>query len=199
MREKTHTPNRNKKLLAVGVAVALGATTAGVGANWDHITSVVGNQFTATVTDLDPGEVGNALLVITGDPINHDFDTTKFNDVVEARWTLTNRGTATAQYAATFEPTESISQNLAENLDLFYGVTDAAGDVTSWTPAGTMAAPVEYTTAMGTGSEFAGSTSIDIPVRIVLEDPTLLEGEADTLHTVVADFTVSYMNPSLES
>lgn len=197
MRENTR--NRNKKLLAAGVAVALGAGTVGVGANWDHITSVVGNQFSATVSDVDPGEVGGALLTIAGDPINHDFDTTQFNDVAEARWTLANRGTAPAQYAATFESTGTISQNLAENLDVFYGVTNAAGDVTSWTPAGTMAAPVEYTTAMGTGSEIAGSSSIDIPVRIVLEDPTLLEGEADTVHSVVADFTVSYMNPSIGS
>lgn len=197
MRENTR--NRNKKFLAVGVAVALGAGTVGVGANWDHITSVVGNQFSATVTDVDPGEVGGALLTIAGEPINHDFDTTQFNDVAAARWTLTNRGTTPAQYAATFESTGTISQNLAENLDVFYGVTNAAGDVTSWTPAGTMAAPVEYTTAMGTGSEIAGSSSISIPVRIVLEDPTLLEGDEDTVHSVVADFTVSYMNPTLGS
>lgn len=192
MRENTS--NRNKKLLAVGVAAALGAGTIGVGANWDHITSVVGNQFTATVKDVDPGEVGGALLTIAGAPIVHDFDTTKFNDVVEARWTVTNRGTDPAQYAANFEPTESISQNLAENLDVFYGVTDEAGEVTSWRPAGTMADPVEYTAVMDEGTEIAGNSSMVVPVRIVLEDPTLLEGDEETVHSVVADFTVSYMN-----
>lgn len=194
--EKTQSTKNRKKLLAVIAAGALGVGMVGVGANWDHVTSIVDNRFSATISDVAPEEIGGALLTVAGAPIDHTFDTTQYNQYVDATWTITNRGTDAAQYAANFEASSGISANLAQNLQIRYGVTDASGQVTNWVAAGTIAEPVEYTQAVGAASAIAGSGTLQVPVRIVLEDPTVLEGEAGTEHRVTADFVVSYMNPA---
>lgn len=187
-----------KKTMIAAAAAAVGVGTIGIGANWDHVTSVVGNQFSATVTDTPPDEIGGALLVATGEAMDHTFDTTQFNQTAGATWTVTNRGTGAAQFSATFAATGEISQTLAENLDVQYAVTNADGEVVRWVPAGTIAAPLEYTRAVGTASEIGGLESHEIQVRVVLEDPTLLEGEPETVLNVTADFDISYMTSSVE-
>lgn len=193
--EKTQPKKNRTKVLAVIAAGALGVGAIGVGANWDHVTSIVDNRFSATAPD-DREEIGGALLSVAGAPIDHVFDTTKYNQYVDATWTVTNRGSDAARYAANFESTGEISANLAQNLQVRYGVTDDAGQVTRWVNAGTLADPVEFTSALGLPSSIGGDASIQVPVRIVLEDPTALEGEAGDEHRVTADFVVSYMNPA---
>ncbi|OAZ42344.1 hypothetical protein A9Z40_01745 [Microbacterium arborescens] len=194
--EKTQSNKNRKKLLAVIAAGALGVGMVGVGANWDHVTSIVDNRFSATAPGSDIDDIGGALLTVAGAPIDHVFDTTKYNQFVDATWTVTNKGGDAAQYAASFETRGDISPNLAQNLQVRYGVTDASGQVTSWVAAGTLAEPVEFTAALGLASAIEGNASIQVPVRILLEDPTVLEGDAGDEHRVTADFVVSYMNPA---
>lgn len=194
--EKTQSTKNRKKVLSVIAAGALGIGMVGVGANWDHVTSIVDNRFSASVSDVAPEEIGGALLTVSGAPIDHTFDTTKYNQFVDATWTITNRGTEAAQYAANFETSSNISENLAQNLQVRYGVTDDSGQVIRWVSAGTIAEPVEYTQAVGAASAVPGSSTLQVPVRIVLEDPTQLEGDVDTEHRVTADFVVNYMSPA---
>lgn len=187
MRENTRSPQ--KKLLAAGVAVALGAGMVGVGANWDYVTSVVGNQFNATVADPEePRE--NALLEVRGEAIDKTFDVTLNNDQVIADWTIANTGDVDAQFAANFVPGAVIDEVLAENLDVFYTVDGVERR------AGTVAAPAELTAVTGLSDMLAPGSEVDVQVRVVLADPSALltEGTSiDEVLNVVADWDVQYI------
>jgi hypothetical protein len=189
MRENTRSPQ--KKLLAAGVAVALGAGMVGVGANWDYVTSVIGNQFTATVADPDDvTERDNALLEVRGEAIDKTFDVTVNNDQVVADWTIANIGGFDAQFAANFVPGASIDQTLAENLEVFYTVDGVERR------AGTVAAPSELTAVTGLSDILAVGESVDVQVRVVLPNPgdLLNDGtEIDEILNVVADWDVQYI------
>lgn len=190
MRENTQ--SSKKKFMAAGIAVALGAGMVGVGANWDHVTSVIGNQFTATVAD--PEEVEereNALLVVEGDAIDKTFDVGVNNDEVVADWTIKNIGGFDAQFAANFLPAATIDQVLAENLEVFYTV-----DGGQERRAGTLAEPAELTAVTGISDVIGIGEDIDVQVRVVLPNPgdLLVEGtELDEILNVVADWNVDYL------
>lgn len=190
MRENTRSPK--KKLLAAGMAVALGAGMVGVGANWDYVTSVIGNQFNATVADPDATQRDRALLQISGDAIEKNFDVAINNDFVTADWTITNIGERDAQFAADFLPAVAIDEVLAENLEVFYSV-----DGGQERRAGTMADSAELTAVTGLSDVLAKGESVDVQVRIVLPNPgeLLIDGEneiGDRL-SVVADWNVDYL------
>lgn len=195
MRENTRSPK--KKLLAAGMAVALGAGMVGVGANWDHVTSVIGNQFTATAADEDATERDNALLRVTGDAINKTFDVEVNNDQVIANWTISNVGGFDAQFAANFLPAATIDQALAENLEVFYTVD---GGVER--RAGTIAEPTELTAVSGLSDILPVGESVDVQVRVVLPNPGDLVTEGveigDELN-VVADWNVDYITVAGEA
>ena len=192
-----NTRSTKKKLLAAGVAVAVGAGMVGVGANWDRVDRIAGNTFTAEIPDPDAGMDG-AVLRIDGDPIEHDFVTTTFGDFTQEEWTLTNIGPDAAPFQGTFKHVGAISTDLAENLTVEYGAVDENGDVVPgvFVDGGTMAAPKELTEALGIPSEFPGYGQMTILVRVTLDDPTLLEGDEGDVHSIVASFDVEYMNPS---
>lgn len=189
MRENTRSPQ--KKLLAAGVAVALGAGMVGVGANWDYVTSVIGNQFTATVADPDDVEDrDNALLVVRGDAINKTFDVGVNNDQVTAEWTIANIGGYDAQFAAKFVPAAQISDVLAEKLEVFYTVDGVERR------AGTIANPAELTQVTGLSDILAVGEEVKVQVRVVLPNPgdLLVEStELDQVLDVVADWDVQYI------
>ena len=196
MRENTRGPQ--KKLLAAGVAVALGAGMVGVGANWDYVTSVVGNQFTATVADPDEvTERDNALLEVRGDAIDKTFDPAVNNDQVIASWTIANIGGFDAQFAATFLTAPSVDLALAENLEVFYTVD---GGVER--RAGTLAEPSELTAVTGLSDVLAVGESTDVQVRVTLSNPgdLLVDGtEIEEVLKVVADWDVQYITVAGEA
>lgn len=196
MRENTRSPQ--KKLLAAGVAVALGAGMVGVGANWDYVTSVVGNQFTATVADPeDVTERDNALLEVRGDAIDKTFDPAVNNDQVIANWTIANIGGYDAQFAASFLTAPSVDPALAENLEVFYTVD---GGVER--RAGTLAAPSELTAVTGLSDVLAVGETVDVQVRVALPNPGDLlveDTEIDQILNVVADWDVQYITVADEA
>lgn len=196
MRENTRSPK--KKLLAAGVAVALGAGMVGVGANWDFVTSVIGNQFTATVADPDEvTERDNALLEVRGDAIDKTFDVEVNNDQVIANWTIANIGGFDAQFAANFLPAVSVDQVLAENLEVFYTLEDGQER-----RAGTLANPTELTAVTGLSDILAVGEEVDVQVRVVLPNPgdLMVEGhEVDEILNVVADWNVDYITVADEA
>lgn len=195
MRENTRSPQ--KKLLAAGVAVALGAGMVGVGANWDYVTSVIGNQFTATVADPDAiTENENALLEVRGEAINKTFDVGVNNDEVTASWTIANIGGHDAQFAANFVPGAGVSDILAENLEVFYTVDGVERR------AGTVADPAELTQITGLSDILAAGETVDVGVRVVLPNPAelLIEGtEIDQVLEVVADWDVQYLTHTTDA
>lgn len=188
--------SRKKIWTVVGVGV-LAAAIAGGGALTTLYTSIAGNQFRAAVPDegVDPD---GALLRISGLPINHTFDSSTHNHQVRADWVLTNVGQDTTEFDGRFETLASIDEDLAEALVVQYGVVDAAGQVTSWRAGGTVAEPRTFAEATGISS-IDGGEEIPVVVRVLLEDPTsIASGDpaeiGEMLH-VVADFTVSYLDP----
>jgi hypothetical protein len=186
----------NKKRAGVlGAAALLVAGVAGVGAVTTLTTALTGNHFSADVRAEDDDPVTGARVEVTGDPIVHTFDTTKYNDVAPGTWTITNHGTDGAPFDGTFAPTGEISASLAENLTVQYGDDIVAGQPTTWRDAGTLANPVSYADALSLkDATLAGGESRVVPVRVILSDPTALEGDAGETLTVGATFTVTYVD-----
>ncbi len=189
--------NTNKKRAGVLAAAALlVAGAVGTGAVTTLTTALSGNQLSADVrSDDDP--ISGARVVVTGDPIVHTFDTTKYNDIAPGTWTITNLGTDAAPFDGTFAPTGDIADSLAENLTVQYGDDIVAGQPTTWHDAGTLAAPVSYADALSLAdATLAGGESRVVPVRVILSDPTALQGTAGETLTVGATFTVTYVDAS---
>lgn len=192
------TKSRKKKLWTVVGVGALAAAVAGGGALSTLYTSIAGNEFRAPVIGADQ-EVDGSLLVLSGDPIDYTFDSTTYNDQVQASWVLENQGELTTQFEGQFETLANVDEDLAAALTVQYGVVDAAsGEVTSWRDGGSLASPRTFSQATGIDAIDGGET-IPVAVRVILEDPSLIATEdAEQLETVlqvVADFTVSYMDP----
>lgn len=191
----TSTNDKKKKIVAVLLAGSLGAGMVGVGANWDYVTSIVGNRFEATVADpADVTERDNALLAVTGDAIDKTFDVDVNNDQVVATWNIANIGGFDAQFAANFLTAPSVDQVLAENLEVFYTIEGQPER-----RAGTLAAPAELTAVTGLSDVLAVGEDVDVTVRISLPDPgTLLTAETtiDEVLEVVADWDVQYITVS---
>lgn len=189
MRENTRSPK--KKLLAAGVAVALGAGVVGVGANLDYVTSILDNRFQATVADEDADQRENALLRVVGDPIDKEFDVEKNNDSVEAVWTIENIGGFDAEFAANFLAAPSVDEVLAENLEVRYSL-----DGQPSRSGGTLADPRELTEATGLSPVMAPGESVEVTVTVTLPDPGALKTDDNDLEdilNVVADWNVNYM------
>ncbi|WP_217616836.1 hypothetical protein [Cellulomonas sp. GbtcB1] len=189
--------SRKKVWTAVGVA-ALAVAVAGGGALTTLYTSIAGNQFRTTVPDAAVDPEG-ALLQLEGQAIDHVFDSSTYNHQVRADWVLKNRGPDTTQFDGAFETLANVDQNLAQALVVQYGVVDpVSGDVTAWRAGGTVAAPTSFAAATGIDS-IAGDAEIPVVVRVLLEDPTLIASDDDEeigeVLRVVADFTVSYLDP----
>jgi hypothetical protein len=193
-----HGSARKKVAAAVGVG-ALVAAMAGTGALNTLYTSITGNQFRAAVpAETDTAE--GALLEITGTPIDKTFNTGQYNDQAQATWTLTNHGPDATEFDGTFEVTNPVSDELAAALSVEYGVTNAAGDITRWRPAGTLDAPRTFADVLGI-SEIEGESELAIPVRLVLADPSDLvdAGDEGDVLRVTADFVVSDLDPLLQA
>lgn len=190
--------NRKKKIWTVVAVGALTAAVAGGGALTTLYTSVSGNEFRAEVPDEAVAPEGG-LLRITGAPIDHTFDSTVFNSEVTASWVLENQGALTTEFDGQFATLTGVDADLAAALVVQYGVVDGGGDL-RWADGGTVAAPRSFATATGIDS-IDGGDSIPVEVRVVLEDPTLIASAdpveiGETLR-VVADFTVSYLDPTV--
>lgn len=183
-----------KKIGAVAVAGLLVAGIAGSGAVTTLYTSIANNHFQATIPDKDT-EVTGALLTLSGDPLVHTFNTSVYGDRVQGTWTLTNSGNTAAPYNGTLAPVGTMSDSLAKALTVQYGVENTEG-VISWHDAGTLAAPLTYAQATNTEHSINGGAKQEIPVRVVLQDPTALEGEPGADLSVNATFTVSYVDPN---
>lgn len=192
---------KNKKRVAVVAGAGLlVAGLVGTGAVTTLQTALTGNHFEARVLDSENGETPEGgLLVLSGDPIVHTFDVTKYNDSVQGTWTLTNKGTMATTYDGSLDAAAGTTMppSLAAQLKLEYGSTDSSGNVTAWHEAGTMATPTSYATALGLSSTtIAPDAPVTIPVRVTLTDPTQLEGAANDVLTLDATFTVSYVDPT---
>lgn len=190
---------RKKKIWTVVAVGALTAAVAGGGALSTLYTSVSGNEFRAEVPDAAVAPEGG-LLQISGAAIDHTFDATTFNEAVRASWVLENRGALATEFDGQFATLAGIDADLAAALVVQYGEVDAGGTVVRWVDGGTVAAPRSFATATGIDS-IDGGDSIPVEVRVVLEDPTLIASAdpdeiGETLR-VVADFTVSYLDPTL--
>lgn len=193
----TRPTSRSKKIWTIVGVGALAAAVAGGGALSTLVTSIDGNRFTAPV----PGSTtqpGGALLTIDGTPINHPFETGAYNQLVQASWELENHGPDTATFDASFRTLADIDPALADALTVSYGLHDADGTLVGWADGGTVARPTPFATATGIDS-IAGHTTIPVLVEVKLEDPSVLADDSavgGTL-TVVADFVVSYLDPTL--
>lgn len=136
-----------------------------------------------------------AVLSLSGAPLVHTFDTETAGDSVQGEWTLSNTGTQAVTYDGTLAPVGEFSLDLAQNLDVEYGVVGADGSVTRWAAAGTLAQPVSYTTALGAHApEVTGTESITIPVRVTLTDPEALTSPQGEQQTVGATFSINYLS-----
>lgn len=137
-----------------------------------------------------------AVLSLSGAPLVHTFDTATPGDSVEGEWTLSNSGTQAVSYDGVLAPVGEFSLDLAQNLDVEYGVVGSDGQITRWAHAGTLAQPVTYTTALGADSpEMTGTDSITIPVRVTLTDPEAMTSPYDEEQTVGATFSINYLAP----
>ena len=188
---------RRSRLAQAGAAVGAGALVAamaGTGALSTLYTSITGNEFRAVVPG--PERPDGASLVISGDPIDKTFDSTVYNDQVQATWTLENRGPHAAEFDGTFRLGDDVSPDLAAALTVQYGVTGSSGEVTEWRAAGRLDAPASLGEVLGV-DEIAADTSVRIPVRLILSDPEELRpaGDVDDTLRVTADFVVSYLDP----
>lgn len=136
-----------------------------------------------------------AVLSLAGAPLVHTFDTTTPGDSIQGEWTLSNNGTQAVTYDGVLAPVGEFSLDLAQNLDVAYGVVGSDGQITGWARAGTLAQPVSYTTALGADSpEMTGTDSITIPVRVTLTDPEALTSPYDEEQTVGATFSINYLS-----
>lgn len=189
--------SRKKKIWIVLGVGALAAAIAGGGALSTLSTSIANNEFRSTVADSEQ-ETQGALLVLHGERIDHDFDSSTYNHQVQGLWELENQGPAATTFDGSFETLADIDQNLAEALEVQYGLVDADGETVRWVEAGTLAAPESFATVTGIGS-IEGNTTIPVRVQVVLADPSLIASadpdEIATALSVVADFTVSYLDP----
>ena len=190
---RDNTRNTKKKVLAAGVAVALGAGMVGVGANWDYVTSIANNQFRAVPTDVDPDEREGVLLRVDGSAIDHDFDVTKNRDSISATWRIDNVGPDDAQFAANFAD-QQMDEALAKHLTVTYTVDGQT------VAGGTLLEPTELTAATGISDMLAAGAGFDVTVEVTLEDPALLLQEegvsADEPLSVVANWNVDYIAAS---
>lgn len=140
-----------------------------------------------------------AVLSLSGAPLVHTFDTTTPGDSVEGEWTLSNSGTGPVSYDGLLAPVGEFSLDLAQNLDVEYGIVGSDGEITDWAQAGTLARPVSYTTALGAASPaMTGADSITIPVRVTLADPDALTSAPGDPQSVGATFSISYLSPEGE-
>lgn len=189
--------SRKKKVWIVLGVGALAAAIAGGGALTTLYTSINNNEFRTTVADSEQ-ETEGALLVLHGERIDYDFDSSTHNDQVQGLWYLENRGAQTTSFDGTFELLADIDQNLAATLVLQYGLVNADGETIRWRDAGTLADPASFATVTGIGS-IDGGDLIPVHVRVLLEDPSgIAWADPDMIGTelsVVADFTVSYLDP----
>ena len=191
--------DRRKKKLWVVLGVGLLATAvAGGGALSTLTTSISGNEFRAAVPDADGVEPEGALVRITGQAIDHEFDSSTFNHQVRASWVLENQGTSATTFDGHFRTAAGSDEALAAALTVQYGEVDANGDVVRWVDGGTVANPTPFAQATGIGA-IDGGTRIPIEVRVVLEDPSAIAADDEALIgemlRVAADFTVSYLDP----
>jgi hypothetical protein len=197
--------SRKKKIwTTIGVA-ALAAAVAGVGALSPFYTYVRDNVFTTTVPEeYDPSDPDTrpdgGYLVLTGDAIDHPFDSSRYLDSVDAFWTLENRGAVPIEFDGDFRLHTDIDPELAAVLEVYYGIgteADGAAGTIDWQPAGTIAAPDRtFAEALGI-DEIAGDETIPVAVSVVLVDPTGLAdvGDLGDDLRVKADFRVSYLDP----
>lgn len=178
--------SKNQKTVgALGIGVVLVAGLVGTGAVTTLTSVLSGNEFDATISRTTPPT--GALVEVSGAPLTHTFDVTKFNDSVEGTWTIENKGTVDAPYDGTLAPHGEVSASLAQNLTVEYS------DGTTWYKAGTLDAPLSYAAATGRPSpSLAVGATQSVPVRITLDDPTLLQGEDGANLRVSANFTVTY-------
>ncbi|MEV7973211.1 hypothetical protein [Cellulomonas sp. NPDC089187] len=195
MTQQVEQKKNHRKVWAVLGVAALSMGVVGVGALSTLYTSIDDNHFSAAVPDKEVPTKG-ALLRLTGDPIDHVFDSAKHNDLVIGSWTLTNHGTDTTEFDGTFELGTPVSADLAKALTVQYGIVDAQGKVTRWVDAGTVAKTATFGSVTGITS-IDGAAAIPVEVRVVLEDPALIEdaGTVGEMLKVNADFVVSYLDP----
>lgn len=193
--ERSTTKSRKKIWAACG-AGALAFALVGGGALTTLSTAIQGNEFRAAVpTEEQPA---GALLRLDGDPLSYTFDSSTYNDQVQTVWTLSNVGQTDAPFDGQLEVVGEVSEALAQALHLEYGVVDDDGTVRAWRSAGTLAESRSFAETLSLGeATIAGGTEVPVAVRVLLPDPTGLqdEGEVGELLEVVADFTVSYLDP----
>lgn len=187
--------SKKSKITAAAVAGVLAVSAAGIGAVTTLSTVIAGNHLEATKVDPDNPVTGGALLKLTGDPIDYTFDGTKVHDSVVGDWVLENQGDEAAEYTSAFTAADASSADLEKLVTLEYGTTD--GTTITWHDGGTVAEPKTYEESVGLSpASIEGGETTKIPVRLTLDDPTLLPGNAgDANLTIDADFTVSYIAP----
>ncbi|MFC4245365.1 hypothetical protein ACFOYW_18510 [Gryllotalpicola reticulitermitis] len=193
---ETTRPRRRRKALLFGIAGLVAAGVAAGGALTSLNTVLGDNHFKAAVPT-DAAGVHGSLLEVTGAPFDKEFDTTTYNDLVQGTWNVVNHGDADTVFDGTLAPNSTVDDSLAKNLKVYYGDEGTADTNTQWHAAGTLANPVSYDAALGLGPEhkIGGNKTISIPVRVLLQDPTKLDGDPETTLHVDADFTVSYLLP----
>src|SRR6478736_7392551 len=195
----TDQPRRRwRTTAAVAACAALGVAAVGGGALTTLYTAITGNTFRAEVPAEGTTPEG-ALLEITGSPIDHTFDTSGHIDQVRGDWTIVNRGQDATTWDGAFDLGADVPATLAASLTVEYGVLDAQGQVTGWRAAGTLADHRSIGEVLhgAQAVPIAGDESVPVAVRVVLPDPRSLEGTAGDELTLVADFTVSYLDPRL--
>lgn len=196
--------NSKKKFLAAGVAVAVGAGMYGVGANWDYITTVADNVFSAEIND--GSAVEGALLKVQGSAFSKTFNGTESNQTASQTWLIKSEGSVPAQFQASFAldatstgDSAAAETKLAESVLVKYTVDGVAYD------AGTLAAPLTLQTAMGNNKidviNEMGATGdqLSVTVTVTLADPTVLSGlgvDADDTISISADWNVEYQVPT---
>lgn len=159
------------------------------------LTATLSAASVGVTTAADSTDRSSAVLSLVGAPLVHTFDTESPGDSIQGEWTLSNSGAQVVAYNGVLAPVGEFSLDLAQNLDVEYGLVGPDGRITGWAQAGTLARPVSYTTALGADSpELVGPGSITVPVRVTLSDPAALTSAPGDLQTVSATFSISSLS-----
>ncbi|GEM_PF-7091034 len=127
-----------------------------------------------------------AGVTISGEPLVHTFTGTA-PEQVEATWTVRSTGGQKLVVDGGLRGTGG-SDLLAEHLTVEYGRVAPGGEVETWYPAGTLAAPRGWADAVGGQQHVDGAEDLVVAVRVGLPDPGALLGLGPV--TATADFVV---------
>lgn len=130
-------PSKKKKLVAVGISLALAAGFTAGGAFVTNSSTIFGNQFAASPFDTDESTKPDGEFIVTGDSMSHTFAGLAEDELVQATFVADNQA---ANGDVTFDLNSrvhagNLSKELAGALNVRISVDGGA-----WIQGGTLAA-----------------------------------------------------------